>query len=114
MGIEELNELKDWFVNLTENLLTSLGNGQYEPISPDNVRAILALIDDEEEKRNAREWERMVDAYGTLEGWLCPCGFSSAVAWNYCPSCGSEMYGGEKLMSALTPLERTWKLEENE
>lgn len=55
-----------------------------------------AEVGGEKEKRNAREWERMVDAYGTLEGWLCPCGFSSAGAWNYCPSCGSEMYGGEK------------------
>lgn len=55
-----------------------------------------ADVGGEKEKRNAREWERMVDAYGTLEGWLCPCGFSSAGAWNYCPSCGSEMYGGEK------------------
>ena len=50
----------------------------------------------EEVELNERKWERMTNPYGALEGFLCPCGHSSDVAWDYCPKCGARMYGGEK------------------
>jgi hypothetical protein len=41
-------------------------------------------------------WERMENAYGELEGFMCRCGSQSQMASNYCPHCGRKMSGGEK------------------
>lgn len=39
------------------------------------------------------KWERMVNAYGEIEGFMCECGCQSASAPNFCPSCGCDMRG---------------------
>ena len=36
-------------------------------------------------------WERMVNPYGELEGFICECGHQDSCASNYCPSCGAKM-----------------------
>lgn len=35
------------------------------------------------------EWERMINPYGELEGFMCECGHQSQAATNYCPNCGA-------------------------
>lgn len=46
--------------------------------------------------RQIKKWERMVNPYGELEGFICECGYSDTSASNFCPSCGSKMvYGWE-------------------
>lgn len=37
------------------------------------------------------EWERIMDPYGELEGFLCKCGRQSCSADNFCSSCGMAM-----------------------
>lgn len=39
------------------------------------------------------KWERMVNAYGEIEGFMCECGCQSVSAPNFCPSCGCDMRG---------------------
>ena len=56
------------------------------------VNYYLGLIDDAptiEPKRG--RWERIINAYGELEGFMCKCGCQSGSAPSYCPSCGSRM-----------------------
>ena len=38
-------------------------------------------------------WEEIRDAYGKLEGWLCPCGREVKSKDNFCPNCGADMRG---------------------
>ena len=41
-------------------------------------------------------WERMENAYGELEGFMCECGNQSNYAAPHCPNCGKKMSAGEK------------------
>ena len=41
-------------------------------------------------------WERMINPYGELEGFICPCGHSSQSATKFCSTCGAIMSGGER------------------
>lgn len=41
-------------------------------------------------------WERIENAYGELEGFICGCGHQDQAATNYCSNCGRKMSGGEK------------------
>lgn len=34
------------------------------------------------------EWERIIDPYGKLEGFICKCGTQTYSASNFCPHCG--------------------------
>lgn len=36
-------------------------------------------------------WERIVNPYGELEGFICECGHQSICAHSYCPRCGAKM-----------------------
>ena len=33
-------------------------------------------------------WERIIDPYGKLEGFICKCGTQTYSASNFCPHCG--------------------------
>lgn len=41
-------------------------------------------------------WERMENACGELEGFMCECGHQSNAATPYCSNCGRKMSGGGK------------------
>lgn len=42
-------------------------------------------------KQILQKWERIINPYGELEGFICTCGHQSNTASNYCPSCGVRM-----------------------
>ena len=44
----------------------------------------------------SKKWERMINPYGELEGFICPCGHSSQSATKFCSTCGAIMSGGER------------------
>ena len=46
-------------------------------------------------------WERMINPFGELEGFMCECGHQSLAATNYCSNCGRKMHGGEAAEKAL-------------
>jgi hypothetical protein len=66
----------------------------------DKCMAKLAEYEDAEEQglliRRIKKWERMINPYGELEGFICECGYSDTSASKYCPSCGSKMVYGWK------------------
>ena len=66
------------------------GVGDYEICSARELAEVL-------ESQQHGEWERMENAYGELEGFMCVCGRQSNEASKFCPSCGRKMSGGEKL-----------------
>jgi hypothetical protein len=37
------------------------------------------------------QWERIINPYGKLEGFICQCGHQSQSASNFCPNCGASM-----------------------
>jgi hypothetical protein len=55
-------------------------------------------------------WERMINPFGELEGFMCECGHQSLAATNYCSNCGRKMHGGEAAEKALSPICNTTKL----
>ena len=52
-------------------------------------------------------WERMINPFGELEGFMCECGHQSLAATNYCSNCGRKMHGGEAAEKALSTCNTT-------
>jgi len=55
---------------------------------PVRIAALCAETADVAEVKRG-EWERMINPYGELEGFMCECGHQSQAATNYCPNCGA-------------------------
>lgn len=63
-------------------------------LSIDDVLDIIDTVPtiDPETLRPHGRWERMLDPYGKLEGFIhVECGFYGPCAYNYCPRCGAKM-----------------------
>ena len=53
-----------------------------------SLSALRPVSREQVEKVWRGEWERIIDPYGKLEGFLCKCGHQSYSGSNFCPKCG--------------------------
>ena len=53
-----------------------------------SLSALRPVSREQVEKVWRGEWERIIDPYGKLEGFICKCGTQTYSASNFCPHCG--------------------------
>jgi hypothetical protein len=84
-------------MDLKEVLITI--RNQTQPIDghpdPKSIEDCWNEVSETFENQNKGVWERMEDAYGELEGFMCERGHQSDAATHYCSNCGRKMSGGE-------------------
>jgi hypothetical protein len=82
----DANALSEKFEKLKE------GANLRDTLYLDGVLTVIDAAPTVEPRRG--EWERMINPYGELEGFMCECGHQSQSATNFCSNCGRVMVGG--------------------
>ena len=63
-------------------------NDSYREALSVALTALRPVSREQVEKVWIGEWERIIDPYGKLEGFICKCGTQTYSASNFCPHCG--------------------------
>ena len=107
--IRQLETLRGHYQNMMRNMREAVWVQSFEEVAQD-IEAIDLVLTTlrgptrEMVERMRYPWERIIDAYGNTEGFLCECGHMDNSASNFCKYCGMP-----KTDEAVDILWQRWK-----